>query len=50
MILVDHRKVFVAWHWRYWFWEWRRPSQHTSAIYIGPLEIAWPDAGYWLPR
>lgn len=48
MVLINHRKLFVAWHWPILvFTGYRFPTLTT--IGIGPLEITWPRLGYWLP-
>lgn len=51
MVLVDHPKLFIAWHgWPLLFIV-RRPSGcHLTACGVGPLEVTFPDWGYVLPQ
>lgn len=47
MVLIDHRKIFVAWHWPYFgFSVWREPT--LTARRIGWFEVTMPKRGYWL--
>lgn len=49
MVLVQHPRLFIAWHWPRCGLVFRRPASHMTVCWVGPFEITFPDLGYVMP-